>query len=150
MKALPMSILSEFKQFAMRGNVIDLAVGVVIGSAFGKIVSSLVENIIMPPLGVLISNVNFKSLAVTLVPATPEKPAVLFGYGAFLQTCLDFLIIAFAIFLLVRLINRLSRKEEQKQDAQPATPKGPTQEELLTQIRDLLKSESKATSKKSK
>ncbi len=136
-----MSILSEFKQFAMRGNVIDLAVGVVIGSAFGKIVSSLVDNIIMPPLGMLISNVDFKDLALTLAPATADKPAVTFGYGAFIQTCLDFTIIAFAIFMLVRLINKLSHKEEPK----PAAPKGPTQEELLVQIRDLLKAEAKAT-----
>lgn len=136
-----MSILSEFKQFAMRGNVIDLAVGVVIGSAFGKIVSSMVDNIIMPPLGMLISNVDFKDLALTLAPATPDKPAVLFGYGAFLQTCLDFTIIAFAIFMLVRLINKLAPKEQPK----PAAPKGPTQEELLTQIRDLLKAESKSS-----
>lgn len=141
-----MSLLSEFKQFAMRGNVIDLAVGVVIGSAFGKIVSSLVDNIIMPPLGLLISNVDFKDLAVTLAPATTDKPAVTFGYGAFLQTCLDFAIIAFAIFMLVRLINKLAPKPE----AAPAAPKGPTQEELLTQIRDLLKAESKTTPAKKK
>jgi len=138
-----MSILSEFKQFAMRGNVIDLAVGVVIGSAFGKIVSSMVDNIIMPPLGVLINNVDFKDLGIVISAADPvtNKPAVVFGYGAFLQTCLDFLIIAFAIFMLVRLINKLSPKAEEK----PAAPKGPSQEELLTQIRDLLKAESKAT-----
>ncbi|TKW60636.1 MAG: large-conductance mechanosensitive channel protein MscL [Blastochloris viridis] len=134
-----MSILTEFKQFAMRGNVIDLAVGVVIGSAFGKIVSSMVDNIIMPPLGVLINNVDFKDLGIVISAADPatNKPAVVFGYGAFLQTCLDFMIIAFAIFMLVRLINKLSPKPA------PA-PKGPSQEELLTQIRDLLKAESKA------
>ena len=139
-----MSLLTEFKTFAMRGNVIDLAVCVVIGSAFGKIVSSLVDNIIMPPLGLLISNVDFKDLAITLSPATADKPAVTFGYGAFLQTCLDFTIIAFAIFMLVRLINKLAPKPE----AAPPAPKGPTQEELLTQIRDLLKAESKAAPKK--
>ncbi len=134
-----MSILSEFKQFAMRGNVIDLAVGVVIGSAFGKIVSSMVDNIIMPPLGVLINNVDFKDLGIVLSAADPatNKPAVVFGYGAFLQTCLDFMIIAFAIFMLVRLINKLSPKPA------PAAPKGPTQEELLAQIRDLLMGDAK-------
>ncbi len=138
-----MSILSEFKQFAMRGNVIDLAVGVVIGSAFGKIVSSMVDNIIMPPLGVLINNVDFKDLGIVLSAADPatNKPAVVFGYGAFLQTCLDFMIIAFAIFMLVRLINKLSPKPA------PAAPKGPTQEELLAQIRDLLKGDAKVPAK---
>lgn len=130
-----MSFLQEFKIFAMRGNVMDLAVGVVIGGAFGKIVSSLVDNIIMPPLGVLINGVNFKNLAITLVPADPaaNKAAVLLGYGAFLQSVLDFTIIAFAIFLMIKTLNRFMPKPA------PAAPKGPTQEELLTQIRDLLK-----------
>ena len=137
-----MSILDDFKTFAMRGNVVDLAVGVIIGGAFGKIVSSLVENIIMPPLGVLISNVDFKDLGILLSPADPAtgKPAAILGYGAFIQNCLDFLIIAFAVFMMVKLVNRFAPKPA------PA-PKGPSQEELLTQIRDLLKSD-KAPAKK--
>jgi large conductance mechanosensitive channel len=129
-----MSVLSEFKAFAMRGNVIDLAVGVVIGAAFGKIVSSLVDNIIMPPLGVLINGVDFKALALTLVAADPatNKPAVVLGYGMFLQNVLDFLIIAFAIFMVVRGINKLMPAPK------PAPKNAPSQEELLMQIRDLL------------
>lgn len=132
-----MSILSEFKAFAMRGNVIDLAVGVVIGAAFGKIVSSLVDNIIMPLLGVATSGVDFKDLALTIKAADPVAgtAAVAIGYGAFIQTILDFTIIAFAIFMAVKFINRLAPKPA---PAKPA-PKGPSQEELLTQIRDLLK-----------
>lgn len=132
-----MSILNDFKTFAMRGNVIDLAVGVIIGTAFGKIVSSLVENVIMPPLGLLISNVDFKDLAITLQAADPVAgtPAVTLGYGQFIQNSLDFLIIAFAVFLMVRMISKLKPKEA----AKPGAPKGPTQEELLAEIRDLLK-----------
>lgn len=137
-----MSLISEFKTFAMRGNVIDLAVGVIIGSAFGKIVSSLVENIVMPPLGVLVSNVDFKDLGILLSPADAAtgKPAAVLGYGAFLQNCLDFLIIAWAVFLMVKLVNRFAPKPA------PA-PKGPSTEELLAQIRDLLKAD-KAPAKK--
>lgn len=129
-----MPILQEFKTFAMRGNVIDLAVGVVIGAAFGKIVSSLVDNIIMPPLGIIIGGINFKDLAITLKPANPlvNQPAIMLGYGQFIQTVVDFTIIAFVIFLVVKFMNRLMPKPA------PA-PKGPSQEELLTQIRDLLK-----------
>jgi large conductance mechanosensitive channel len=132
-----MSILSEFKAFAMRGNVIDLAVGVVIGAAFGKIVSSLVDNIIMPLLGVATSGVDFKDLALTLKAADPTTgaAAVTIGYGAFAQTIIDFTIIAFAIFMVIKFINRFAPKPA---PAKPA-PKGPSQEELLTQIRDLLK-----------
>ncbi len=139
-----MSILQDFKTFAMRGNVVDLAVGVIIGTAFGKIVSSLVENIIMPPLGVLISNVDFKDLGILLSPADAAtgKPAAILGYGAFLQNTLDFLIIAWAVFLMVRLMNKFAPKPA------PAAPKGPTAEELLVQIRDLLKAETKAPAKK--
>jgi large conductance mechanosensitive channel len=130
-----MSILNEFKAFAMRGNVIDLAVGVVIGTAFGKIVSSLVDNVIMPPLGVILGGVDFKDIGVTLVAATPATPAVVWGIGAFAQPIVDFTIIAFAIFMLVRLMNKAMPKKA----AAPEAPKGPTQEELLAQIRDLLK-----------
>lgn len=127
-----MSFIQEFKAFAMRGNVVDLAVGVVIGTAFGKIVSSLVDNIIMPPLGVILGGVDFKDIGITLAAATPDKPAVIWGIGAFVQTIVDFTIIAFAIFMMVKVMNRFMPKP-------PAPAKGPTQEELLTQIRDLLK-----------
>lgn len=139
-----MSVLEDFKKFAMRGNVIDLAVGVIIGGAFGKIVSSLVENIIMPPLGMVVSNVDFKDLGIVLSAANPAtgKPAAVLGYGMFLQNTLDFLIIAWAVFFMVKLVNRFAPKA-------PEAPKGPSTEELLTQIRDLLKADSKpATTKK--
>jgi len=121
-----MSMLQEFKSFAMKGNVVDLAVGVIIGAAFGKIVASLVEDVIMPLVGTLLGGVNFSGLAVTVGSATRK-------YGKFIQTCLDFLIIAWAIFIAVKLINRM-RKEE---PAAPAAP--PKQEALLEEIRDLLK-----------
>ena len=140
-----MSILNDFKTFAMRGNVVDLAVGVIIGTAFGKIVSSLVENIVMPPLGILVSNVDFKDLGLTLASADPVtgKAAVVLGYGAFLQNCLDFLIIAWAVFLMVKLVNRFAPKPA-------AAPAGPSTEQLLTQIRDILKDEAKTAGKKAK
>jgi len=124
-----MSMLQEFKSFAMKGNVVDLAVGVIIGAAFGKIVASAVEDVIMPLVGTLIGGVNFSALAITLGSATLK-------YGKFLQTCLDFLIIAWAIFMAVQLINRL-RREEPAAPAAPAAP--PRQEVLLEEIRDLLK-----------
>lgn len=137
-----MSFLSEFKTFAMRGNVVDLAVGVVIGAAFGKIVSALVDGIVMPPLGLLIGGVNFNDLAVTLkdaqlaVDGSVTQAAVTLNYGAFLQTCFDFLIIAFAIFLVIKGMNAMQKKEE----AKPAAPAAPSKEEqLLSEIRDLLK-----------
>jgi len=121
-----MSMLQEFKNFAMKGNVLDLAVGVIIGVAFGKIVSSLVEDVVMPLLGSIIGAVNFAGLAVSIGSATVK-------YGKFLQSCLDFLIIAWAIFMVVQLINRLQRE---KPAAPPAPPR---QEVLLEEIRDLLK-----------
>jgi large conductance mechanosensitive channel len=131
-----MSMMKEFKEFAMRGNVIDLAVGVVIGGAFGKIVSSLVADVIMPVIGVLIGGVDFSKLAITLVAAEGDKPAVLLGYGKFVQATFDFLIIAFAIFLFIKLINRMHKKKAEE----PAAPPAPSAEEtLLTEIRDLLK-----------
>lgn len=137
-----MSFLSEFKTFAMRGNVVDLAVGVVIGAAFGKIVSALVDGIIMPPIGLLIGGVDFSELALTLKDAVVGpggavvEPAVLFRYGAFLQTLIDFMIIAFAIFLLVKLMNRLQKKKEEE----PPKPAEQSEEaKLLSEIRDLLK-----------
>lgn len=137
-----MSILQEFKAFAMRGNVVDLAVGVVIGGAFGKIVTALVDSIIMPPIGILVGGVDFKALSVILKAADPatNAPAVVLGYGNFLQTVVDFTIIAFAIFMVVKVMNKVMPKPAEA----PAAPKGPTQEELLAEIRDLLKKANKA------
>jgi large conductance mechanosensitive channel len=123
-----MSIVKEFREFAVKGNVMDLAVGVIVGAAFGKIVSSLVEDVVMPVLGVLMGGLNFSGLAVNVGSATLK-------YGKFLQTCLDFLIVAWAIFLVVKLVNRLKREEPKKEE--PKAP--PRQEALLEEIRDLLK-----------
>jgi large conductance mechanosensitive channel len=129
-----MSILREFKEFAVKGNAIDMAIGIIIGAAFGKIISSLVDDIIMPPIGVLVGGVDFTKLAVTLKEATADAPAVTLNYGNFIQTLVDFTIIAFAIFMLVKLINRLRRKQE------TAPEPIPTKEALLlAEIRDLLK-----------
>jgi len=123
------SFLQEFKAFAMRGNVIDLAVAVVIGGAFGKIVSSLVDTVITPFIGLILGGINFSSLAFTVGKSSIQ-------YGAFLQSVFDFIIIAFVIFIAIRAINTLKKNEE----AAPATPPAPTKEEqLLTEIRDLLK-----------
>jgi large conductance mechanosensitive channel len=131
-----MSILKEFRDFAMRGNVVDLAVGVIIGAAFGKIVSSLVADIIMPPLGLLIGGIDFKSFAVTLRDAQGDVPAVVMHYGVFIQNVFDFVIVAFAIFMAIKLMNNLNRKKAEA----PAAPPAPTKEEvLLSEIRDLLK-----------
>ncbi len=131
-----MGMLKEFKEFAMKGNVIDLAVGIVIGAAFGKIVSSLVSDIIMPPIGLLVGGVNFTDLSITLKEAVGETPAVTLNYGNFIQVAFDFVIVAFAIFMLVKAINATKRKKE----AAPAPPPAPSKEEvLLTEIRDLLK-----------
>lgn len=131
-----MSLLQEFKTFAVKGNMIDMAVGIIIGAAFGKIVSSLVGDVIMPPLGVLIGGVDFTDLAITLKAAEGDLPAVVLAYGKFIQSIIDFVIIAFAIFLGIKVINRLKREEE----AAPATPPAPSKEqELLSEIRDLLK-----------
>lgn len=134
-----MSMVKEFREFAMRGNVVDLAVGVVIGAAFGKIVSSLVGDVITPALGLVIGGVDFSDLAITLKAAAGDAPAVLLNYGKFIQSIFDFVIIAFAIFAIVKLINRLKRQEAAA-PAAPAAPPPPTAEEkLLTEIRDLLK-----------
>jgi len=131
-----MSMMKEFKDFAMRGNVIDMAVGIVIGGAFGKIVSSLVQDVIMPPIGVLLGGVDFSSLSIIVKQATEETEAVVLKYGAFLNTIIEFIIIAFAIFMVVKGINSLKKKEVEK----PAAPPAPSKEEtLLTEIRDLLK-----------
>ncbi len=131
-----MSFLTEFRDFAMRGNVVDMAVGIIIGGAFGKIVSSFVADVMMPPLGLLIGGVDFTDLSITLMAATPDATAVVIGYGKFLQTVVDFVIIAFAIFLVIKAMNTLKRKQEEA-PAAPAEP--PKQEVLLTEIRDLLK-----------
>lgn len=128
-----MSLLSEFKAFAVKGNVVDMAVGIIIGAAFGKIVSSFVGDVVMPPIGLLIGGVDFSDLAITLKAAEGNAPAVVMAYGKFIQTCLDFLIVAFAIFMGVKAINRFKREEE-------AAPAAPTKDqELLSEIRDLLK-----------
>jgi large conductance mechanosensitive channel len=130
-----MSMMKEFKAFAMRGNVVDMAVGIVIGGAFGKIVSSFVADVLMPPLGMILGNVNFAELAITLKKASGEAAAVTLNYGKFIQTVLDFVIIAFAIFLVIKGMNSLKKKEEA-----PAKPPAPSKEEtLLTEIRDVLK-----------
>jgi large conductance mechanosensitive channel len=128
-----MSILKEFQQFAVKGNVVDMAVGIIIGAAFGKIVSSLVSDVVTPPLGYLIGGVDFTQLAVTLPVVREGAQDVTVRYGVFLQSAFDFIIVAFAIFLLVKLINSLRRKEE----AKPAAPA--RQDVLLEEIRDLLK-----------
>ncbi len=130
-----MGWLQEFKTFAVKGNVVDMAVGIIIGAAFGKIVSSLVADVVMPPIGVAIGGVDFSDLAITLKAATASSPAVTIAYGKFIQTLLDFTIIAFVIFLLVKGINTLKRREE----AKPVTPAPSAEEKLLTEIRDLLK-----------
>lgn len=131
-----MSILQEFKEFAVKGNAVDMAVGIIVGAAFGKIVSSVVGDMVMPPIGMLLGGVDFTALAITLSPATADAPAVVIGYGKFIQTLVDFVIVAFAIFMLVKGINSLKRTQA---DA-PAAPPAPSAEEtLLTEIRDLLK-----------
>jgi large conductance mechanosensitive channel len=133
-----MKLVDEFKAFAMKGNVVDMAVGIIIGAAFGKIVSSVVGDIIMPPLGLLIGGVNFTDLKVVLKAATETNPAVTWNYGNFLQVTFDFLIVAFAVFLVIKAIV-LAKKKEEAVPAPPAPP-APTKEEiLLTEIRDLLK-----------
>jgi len=130
-----MSFLKEFREFAMRGNVVDLAVGVIIGAAFGKIVSSLVADIIMPPRGLLIGGVDFKSFAWVLREAQGAAPAVVMHYGVFIQNIFDFLIVALAIFCAITLMNKMRKKEE----AAPAPSKPTAEETLLAEIRDLLK-----------
>jgi large conductance mechanosensitive channel len=139
-----MSFVKEFKDFAMKGNVVDMAVGIIIGGAFGKIVSSIVSDIIMPPIGLLMGGVNFTDLKLTLKAAQLDAvtgktvEAVTLNYGKFLQTTVDFLIVAFAIFLMVKAMNAMKKKEETK----PAAPPAPTKEEmLLTDIRDILKAQ---------
>ncbi|MBR2031177.1 MAG: large-conductance mechanosensitive channel protein MscL [Alistipes sp.] len=149
-----MGFLKEFKAFALKGNVMDMAVGVIIGGAFGKIVTSLVNDILMPPIGMLLGNVDFKDLKVNLAAlkdaaasvvnegVVPSEP-VYWNYGAFIQQCIDFAILAFCVFLLVKLMNRLSNIKKKKEEEKPATPPAPPapskEEVLLTEIRDILK-----------
>ncbi len=131
-----MGMMKEFKEFAMRGNVVDMAVGIVIGAAFGKIINSLVKDVIMPPIGVLLGDVDFSDMGWIIKEATETTKAVIVKYGVFINTIIEFLIIAFAIFMVVKGINNMKRKEEEK----PAAPPAPSKEEvLLTEIRDLLK-----------
>jgi large conductance mechanosensitive channel len=131
-----MKLVDEFKTFALKGNVVDLAVGIIIGAAFGKIISSIVSDIIMPPLGLIIGGVNFTDLKVVMKVASETHPAVTWNYGNFLQACFDFLVIGFSVFLVIKAIVVARKKEE----VTPAAPPVPTKEEtLLTEIRDLLK-----------
>ncbi len=132
--------MTEFREFAMRGNVVDMAVGIIIGAAFGKIVSSFVADIIMPPLGMALGGVDFSDLAVTLQAATEGAAAVTLNYGKFIQTVVDFLIVAMAIFVAVRVMNKLKRKEEAKPAEPPPPPEPSAEEKLLSEIRDILKS----------
>jgi large conductance mechanosensitive channel len=130
-----MGMIEEFKKFAIKGNVVDMGVGIIIGAAFGKIVSSFVKDVVTPPLGILIGGVDFTKLALTLKEAKDGAEAVTINYGIFLQAVLDFTVVAFAIFLVVKAINSIQRKEEEV-----AAPEEPSQQEiLLTEIRDLLK-----------
>jgi len=129
-------MIQEFKTFAMRGNVVDMAIGIIIGGAFGKIVSSFVADVIMPPIGLLIGGVDFSNLAIVLKQAVGDTPAVTLSYGKFIQSIVDFVIIAFAIFMVIKAMNTLQKKQEEA----PAPPPAPTPEEnLLTEIRDILK-----------
>ena len=143
-----MGFIKEFKEFAMKGNVMDMAIGVIIGGAFGKIVTSLVNDLLMPLIGALIGNVDFTTLSATLRPAVLNdagevvKEAVTLNYGNFIQTTVDFLIVAFCIFLVIKLINKASsmvKKPEEEAPAAPAEPEPTKEEVLLTEIRDLLK-----------
>ena len=132
-----MSFLSEFKQFAVKGNVVDMAVGIIVGAAFGKIVASFVGDILMPPLGLALGGVNFTDLALVLKEANGDAPAVAIAWGKFVQTVIDFIIVAMAVFVGVKAMNSLKKKE---QAAPPAAPPAPSKQEvLLTEIRDLLK-----------
>lgn len=143
--------LKEFKEFAMRGNVLDLAVGVIIGGAFGKIVTSLVNDILMPPIGVIMGNTNFSDLKLDISAvrdavstSTEAAEPVYWNYGAFIQQCIDFIILAFCVFLIVKLMNRLNRKKKEEPAPAPAPapepePEPTAEEKLLTEIRDLLK-----------
>lgn len=133
-----MSMLKDFKDFAMKGNVLDMAVGIIIGGAFGKIISSLVTDVIMPPIGLAMGGVDFSNLMVTLKKAEETKPAVTLRYGVFVNTVIDFVIVAFAIFMIVKIITAMKRKQAQA----PSAPPQPSNEEvLLKEIRDILKNQ---------
>jgi large conductance mechanosensitive channel len=147
---IAMSLAKEFREFAVKGNVVDMAVGIIIGAAFGKIVSSLVSDVIMPPIGILVGGVDFSSLAITLregVPAVGAAPAVapvLLKYGVFIQSIVDFLIVGGSVFMMVKLINRLKRKEAET----PAAPPAPSSQEIiLADIRELLRAQQTAAKK---
>ncbi len=131
-----MGLLKEFKEFAMRGNVIDMAVGIIIGAAFGKIVASLVNDVLMPPLGLLMGGVDFGDLSLTIKSASTATPAVVIRYGAFINTVVDFVLVAVAIFAMIRVMNTLRRKKDEASAPPPAVPKS---EVLLEEIRDILK-----------
>jgi large conductance mechanosensitive channel len=133
-----MKLLDEFKSFAIKGNAIDMAVGIIIGGAFGKIITSIVSDIIMPPIGLLVGGVNFTDLKFILKDAVGEIPAVTINYGNFIQVAFDFIIIAFSIFMVIKLLSAAKKKEEKAEEVK--APAAPTKEEvLLTEIRDLLK-----------
>ena len=138
-----MSIIQEFKEFAVKGNAVDMAVGVIVGQAFGKIVTSIVNDIIMPPIGVLLGGMDFSDLSITLKKAVEGdgamQEAVTLNYGAFIQTCIDFLIVAWCVFLMVKLINRFNRKKAEVPAAPAPEPEPSNEEKLLGEIRDLLK-----------
>lgn len=134
-----MKLVQEFKAFAMKGNVVDMAVGIIIGAAFGKIVTSVVNDIIMPPIGLLVGGVNFKELTFVLKEGVGDVPAVTLNYGNFLQITFDFLIVAFAIFMMIKAMNAAKRKEDEAPAPAPAPPAPTKEEQLLTEIRDLLK-----------
>ena len=141
-----MGFIKEFKEFAMKGNVMDMAVGVIIGGAFGKIVTSLVSDVLMPLIGKMTGGINFTDLFVNLgegsyktLAEAKEAGAAVFAYGQFIQNIIDFLIVALCIFMMITGMNKMSRKKEEPAPAEPEAPKGPTQEELLAEIRDLLK-----------
>ena len=129
-------MINEFKDFAMRGNVVDMAVGIVIGGAFGKIVSSFVADVLMPPVGLLLGGMDFSDLAVTLKAAVGDAAPVLLSYGSFIQTVIDFLIIAFAIFMVVKAMNSMQKQDEEEEA--PAEDPGPSEKDLLAEIRDAL------------
>ncbi len=131
-----MGMMKEFKEFAMRGNVMDMAIGIIIGAAFGKIISSFVNDVIMPPIGMLLGNMDFSKLTIVLKEGAEGVEPILIKYGIFVNTIIDFIIIALVIFFVIKAMNRMKRKEEEK-PAEP--PKPPAEEVLLTEIRDLLK-----------
>jgi large conductance mechanosensitive channel len=136
-----MSIITEFKEFAVKGNVVDMAVGIIVGGAFGKIATSLVKDVITPPIGILLGGVDFTGLTVTLKHAEAGQPAVTLNYGLFVQTVLDFIIVAAAVFLFVKGINQLKRRPAEAAAAAP--PKPSNEEVLLSEIRDLLKQQTR-------